>query len=149
MMYTSSSPEREWSLAWDQAIYVYNRLPHKFFKQKHCPLEKYQNLRPDYSRICIFGCSAYPFIEPMRVRGEININRAHQRTFVGNTDDNTYKLLNRKTGELTTKDTISNLNRMSTNMLNSSTSQTSKQHSRCSSKKLSQYFLNHISQLSG
>ena len=106
MMYTSSSPEREWSLAWDQAVYVYNRLPHKFFKQKHCPLEKYQNLKPDYSRIRIFGCSAYAFIEPMRVRGEININRAQQRTFVGNTSDNTYKLLNRKTGELTTKDTI-------------------------------------------
>ena len=108
MMYTSSSPAKEWSLAWDQAIYVYNRLPHKhkFFKQKNCPLEKYQNLKPDYSRIRIFGCSAYPFIEPMRVRGEININRAHQRTFAGNTTDTTYKLLNRKTGELTTKDTI-------------------------------------------
>ena len=23
MMYTSSSPEREWSLAWNQAVYIY------------------------------------------------------------------------------------------------------------------------------
>lgn len=106
MMYTTSSPETEWSLAWDQAVYIYNRLPHKFFNQKHCPYEKYQNLKPDYSRIRIFGCSAYSFIEPFRVRGEINVNRANQRTYVGNTPNATYKLLNRRSGELTNKDTI-------------------------------------------
>jgi transposase InsO family protein len=97
MIYTANSPEREWTLAWKQAVYIYNRLPHKQFQELHCPLDKFNKSFPDYSRIKIFGCKAYVFNEAggTRRKNELDYNRAHVRVFVGNTAQAHYKLLDR------------------------------------------------------
>lgn len=108
MMYTANSPEREWTLAWEQAVYIYNRLPHKHFQELHCPLDKVNKSFPDYSRIKIFGCKAYVFNEAGGTRriNRLDYNRAHVRVFVGNTAQAHYKLLDRTTNQVTQDATI-------------------------------------------
>lgn len=91
MIYTANTPEREWTLAWEQAVYIYNRLPHKHFQELHCPLDKFNTSFPVYSRIKIFGCKANAFNEAggTRRKNELDYNRVYVRVFVGNTAKHT------------------------------------------------------------
>jgi len=68
-----------------------------------CPLEFATGIKPDLSKLRIFGCIAYAFIDPSRRVGKL-ADRAKPYIYVGNDDEsNGYLIYNRTTHETTTQ----------------------------------------------
>jgi len=62
---------------------------------KMCPFECVTRIKPDLSKLRIFGCAAYAFIDPSRRIGKL-ANRAKLYMYVGNDgESNGYLLYNR------------------------------------------------------
>ena len=66
LMYTAKFMKNEWPLAFSHANYIYNRMPHPHLNNTMCPFEFATGIKPDLSKLRIFGCLAYAFIDPSR-----------------------------------------------------------------------------------
>jgi hypothetical protein len=103
LMYTARFMKNEWPLAFWHACYIYNRMPHPHLNNTMCPFEFVKGIKPDLSKLRIFGCTAYAYIDPSRRDGKF-ADRAKTYIYVGNDDEtNGYHLYNRTTQETTTQ----------------------------------------------
>jgi hypothetical protein len=95
---TTKLDRKYWPLAFAHATYIYNRRPHTGINMK-TPYEALFETKPDLSKIRVFGCSAYPHIDPVG-RRKLD-DRASNGIYVGH-DDNSpaYKILYPDTGKV-------------------------------------------------
>ena len=66
LLYTAKFMKNEWPLAFSHAYYIYNRMPHPHLNNTMCPFEFATGIKPDLSKLRIFGCLAYAYIDPSR-----------------------------------------------------------------------------------
>jgi len=93
-MYTAKYMKNEWPLAFNVANYIYNRMTLPHLDNTMCPFEFATGIRSDLSKLRIFGCMAYAFIDPSRRAGKF-ADRAKPYIYVGNDDEsNGYLLYN-------------------------------------------------------
>jgi hypothetical protein len=86
LMYTAKFMKNEWPLALSHANYIYNRMPHPYLNNTMCPFEFATGIKTDLSKLRIFGCIAYAFIDPSRRAGKF-ADRAKPCIYVGNDDE--------------------------------------------------------------
>lgn len=59
----STLDKRYWVDALQTAVYLINKLPTKVLGQRYSYSVLY-NKEPNYSELCVFGCSSYPLLRP-------------------------------------------------------------------------------------
>ena len=102
-MYTAKFTKNEWPLAFSHANYIYNMTPHPHLNNTKCPFEFAAGIKPDVSKLRLFGCIAYAFIDPSRRAGKF-AHRVKPYIYVGNDDEsNGYLLYDRTKYETTTQ----------------------------------------------
>jgi len=69
-MYTAQFMKNEWPLAFSHANYICNRMLHPHLNNTMCPFELATGIKPDLSKLGIFGCIAYACIHPSRRAGK-------------------------------------------------------------------------------
>ena len=103
LMASCSWPIQLWHLAWDHAIFLYNRRSHAALPDRHSPYYMLHKRAPDMSKVRAFGCTAYCFL-PHRSRvmkSKLN-SPGERRVYVGNPDEGSgWKVYNPKTRKVT------------------------------------------------
>jgi len=84
LVYTAKFMNNEWPLAFSHANYIYNRMPH--LNNTMCQFEFATGIKPDMSKLGIFGCMVYAFIDPSR-RAGMFADRAKPYIHAGNEDE--------------------------------------------------------------
>lgn len=64
MLYGAGLPIKFWPFAISAAAYLRNRLPHESLPEHASPYEMCFRRRPDVSHLRVFGCLAYPMLQP-------------------------------------------------------------------------------------
>jgi hypothetical protein len=100
-MCTAQFQKKEWGLAFHHAQWLYNRTPHNQHGNKLSPFEFVTGLKPDFSKVRVFGCKCYKF-QFKHNRVDKLDQRATSCLYVGHSDEraNTYRLYFRETGKV-------------------------------------------------
>ena len=61
MMCTAQFQSKEWTLAFQHSVWLYNRVPHKHHGNKMSLFEFVTGLKPDLSHVKIFGSKCFKF----------------------------------------------------------------------------------------
>jgi len=102
MMCTAQFQKKEWTLAFQHSVWLYNRVPHKHHGNKMSPFEYVTGLKPDLSQVKNFGSKCYKF-QFKEERVDKLANRSEQCLYVGHSDErvNTFLFYHREEGKVT------------------------------------------------
>ena len=68
-MFTGRIPKREWPLVYAHANWLYNRLPHSKHALKKSPFEYVYNLKPDLTKVKVYGCEVFNYVGDKQTTG--------------------------------------------------------------------------------
>jgi hypothetical protein len=60
------------AFGFQSCTYIYNRMTHPHMNNNMCPFEFVTGIKPDLSKLRIFVCAAYAFIDPT---GRTNVKK--------------------------------------------------------------------------
>ena len=95
---TSDLPQEYWPLTARHSFYIYVRRAHRFLDMAMSPHQKVFRMPPDLSKLRVFGCPAYAFVDPT-LRGKLN-DRAIEGNYVGQEEHSSAYLIMDKNGKV-------------------------------------------------
>ncbi|EEH50872.1 uncharacterized protein MICPUCDRAFT_66036 [Micromonas pusilla CCMP1545] len=107
-------PKEEWPLACDHAVLLYNRIPHQKHDLKKSPYEIMYGVKPDMTKVKVFGCEVFELISKQSNTGlgqKLN-PRAKAFMYVGHSETtvaDSYKLYDRGSKTVKTEASVSAL----------------------------------------
>ena len=101
MMCTAKFTKKEWALAFDHAVWLYNRMPHAHHKNILSPSEFVTGLKPNLGKVRVFGTQCFQF-QYKEQRPDKLSDRAKSCLYVGHSEDktNAYKFYYRDSGKV-------------------------------------------------
>jgi len=94
LLHQSKLPNVFWTVAFEHAVWLWNRTPKKHLDWIS-PYEKAFGRKPDLSRVRVFGCDAYAWVDPVNRDGKLD-TRSEKFAYVGNdVSAKSYKLMTR------------------------------------------------------
>ncbi|KAK0572541.1 hypothetical protein LWI29_033229 [Acer saccharum] len=98
LLHYASMPPKYWSLAFNAAVYLINRMPTKVLGH-HSPYFLLFGREPNYRKLRVFGCLCYPWLRPYT--SHKLQPRSRPCVFVGySTEHSAYLCLDRSTGKI-------------------------------------------------
>ena len=101
MMCTAQFQKKEWTFAFRHAQWLYNRTPHSHHGNSLSPYEYVTGLKPDLSKVRIFGCKCYKFVFQQNRTDKLDY-RSKACFYIGHHEEraNTYLFYFRENGKV-------------------------------------------------